>query len=311
LNLLAEKIYTVHMNNLIISNAAGAFSTILRYFSWMSVKEINKNSVNVFFDFQNKTDFRGNTYLNYSRASFSSVGRKRENLINHFFINLQSDNFPQNSIFIEQYPFEVTSVIENYPQHLLSYEGRGCNIEQYFNKNELEKVREKFNSHWNNLILSDELNKRIEFEFKSIFSQKSNILCAMVRYSDHYVGEFSYDEIIEQIKLEMVNFDKLLIITQINPLIYKLKDIFGEKCLYFEDRHRVDDYHTDWAGGRNVTMSDLELIKETQDCIIDVLAASKCDFLMGGASNMMLGALSFNKTLDFKIFNVLSNKIGR
>ena len=93
--------------------------------------------------------------------------------------------------------------------------------------------------------------------------------------------------------------------------ISKLKDIFGEKCLYFENRHRVNDYDTDWAGGRNVRMSDAELIKETQDCIIDVLAASRCNFLMGGASNMMLGALSFNKDLHFKIFNVLSNKIGR
>lgn len=299
------------MNNLIISNAAGTFSTILRYFSWMSIKEINENSVNVFFDFQNKTDFMGNTYLSYGSSSFSSVKTKRENLISYFFSNLPSDNFPHDSMFIEQYPFEVRHVIENYPQHLSLYEGRGCNIEQYFNQTELEKIREKFNHNWNKLTLSNELNSRIELELGPIFSEKNNILCAMVRYSDHYVGEFSYDGIIEQIKSEMINFDKLLIITQINPLISKLKDIFGEKCLYFEDRHRVDNYDTDWAGGRNVRMSDAELIKETQDCIIDVLAASKCNFLIGGASNMMLGALSMNKTLNFKIFDVLSNKIGR
>lgn len=299
------------MNNIIISNAAGTFSSILKYLSWISTKDINQNSLNVYFDFQNKTDFMGNTYLNYGSSYFSTVTTRRENLICHFFSNLPNTNFPEDSIFIEQYPYEIKHIIENYPEELLLYEGRGCNIEQYFNICELEKVRKKFNHNLSKLTFSDELNNRIQLEIDPIFSKKNNILCAMIRYSDHYIGEFSYDSIIEQIKSEMVNFDKLLIITQINPLISKLKDIFGEKCLYFENRHRVNDYDTDWAGGRNVRMSNTELIKETQDCIIDVLAASRCNFLMGGASNMMLGALSFNKDLHFKIFNVLSNKIGR
>lgn len=301
------------MNNLIISNAAGTFSSILRYFSWMSVQEINKENIKLYFDFQNKTDYLGNTYFSYGHREYSSVLSKqiKQNFINNLFKDFQVSEFPHNSTFVERYPFEMRSIIANYPEHLELYEGRGCNIQQYFNENELIKVREKFNYHWQTMPLSEQLLKRFETEFNSVVPTTGTVLCAMVRYSDHYVGEFSYLEIIEEIKKEMIKFDNLLIITQINPLIITLKEIFKEKCLFFENRHRVDNYDTDWMGGRNVKMSDSEFLKETEDCIIDVLAASKCDFLMGGASNMMLGALSMNKTLNFKIFDVLSNKIGR
>lgn len=307
-----KKTYTVLMNNLIISNAAGTFSSILKYLAWMSVQDENKETINVYFDFQNKTHNSGNSLLNYGSKKYSEITPIiNQNIFNVFFKNEIVENYPENSIFVEKYPYEMKDLILNYPNYLLKYEGRGCDILQYFDSLELNKIRKNLNNQWKKINLSENLLDRLKIETENLFNKNEKILCVMVRYSDHYVGDFSYQDIISEIKLEMINYDKLLIISQITPLINNLKDIFKERCLYFENRHRVDNYDTDWHGGRGIRMSDKDFIKETEDCMIDVIAASKCSIVLGGASNMMLGSLLINPDIDYKIFKVLHNKIGR
>jgi|LakMenE01Jun11ns_1017448.scaffolds.fasta_scaffold9951013_6 hypothetical protein len=301
------------MYNLIISNAAGTFSTILKYISWMCVQEKNRDTINLFFDFRNKTKVSGNTLLNYGTSDLNLINfsQTSENIFDMFFNIKNVGLYPYNSKYVEQYPYEIKNIIKNYPEHLIKYEGRGCDVKQYFDDSEIKKIRSEFNKQWERLDLSPNLKKRINVEVDPFFRNNHRILCAMIRYSDHYVGDFSYEKIFEEIDDKMKNFDKLLLITQLLPVVEILKEKYGNNLIYFENRHRVNDYKTDWDGGRNISMSDESFIRETEDCIIDVIAASKSHFVLGGASNMFLGALSINKDLNYKIFDVLINNIGR
>jgi hypothetical protein len=59
-----------------------------------------------------------------------------------------------------------------------------------------------------------------------------------------------------------------------------------------------------------VDVSNLDYEKEFINSFSDVFIASQCDFIIGGSSNMMLGALIINPNIKFKLFECLKNFNG-
>jgi hypothetical protein len=55
-------------------------------------------------------------------------------------------------------------------------------------------------------------------------------------------------------------------------------------------------------------MTDSDYSFEFKNAFFDVILASKSDFLIAGSSNMLLGALLMNPTLEFKLFSKANGK---
>jgi hypothetical protein len=290
---------------IIVGNAAGAFSSILKYFSWLEIEK--HNDISVYFHWQNKTKYSGNTLLNYS------LQRYNENLIqNNIFqeifsfneknCELYKKNFSDNAIYAECYP-------ENFKFNVpssLKYNGQGMHVAQY--KEDNTNIRLAFNEQWKKFNLSKKLEEKYTLE--KIPANKKT-LCVMLRCSAHYFGVFNIDSIINDIEstMEKEECEQLFVMTQVNPFLNKIVDHFGKHNCIIPDRIR-NETDSDWSGGKNIPMTDLEFLKETEDCIIDVLNASNCTHIIGGASNMFLGALCFNPKVKFTIFNTISDRNG-
>lgn len=290
----------------IVGNAAGAFSSILKYFSWLEIED--HNPVSVYFHWQNKTNYRGNTLLNYSLARYNE-NIIINNIFDRFFsldqknCDLHKQTFDFNTMYAECYPKNMNF---KYPSSL-KHDGQGLHISQY--KEDISDTRFAFNKQWKKFKLSESLQKKYiqeKFEFNA------RTLCVMLRCSAHYYGFFDMDSILKDIEFSMEKnqCDKIYVMTQVNPFLQKIINRFGiNRCIVPERLRNETD--SDWNGGHeNIAMTDADFIRETEECIIDVLNASNCNHIIGGASNMLLGALCFNPEVNFTIFNAVSDRNG-
>lgn len=78
-----------------------------------------------------------------------------------------------------------------------------------------------------------------------------------------------------------------------------------DRLIYFHRNYR--SMTTDWCEGLDENFS---FFKECLDSLTDIYIASQCDFLLGGASNMLLGALCMNLNLNFKLPEALKTADG-
>lgn len=293
------------INKVIVGNAAGAFSSILKYFSWLEIEKCN--DISVYFHWQNKTKYDGNAVLSYP------LQRYNENIIeNNIFQEIFSfnekncdfykKNFGHDTVYAECYPANFNF---KFPPSL-KYEGKGAYIAQY--REDISSTRLAFNDQWKKFNFSERLQKKYALE--KIESNKK-ILCVMLRCSAHYFGLFNMDSIISDIKstMEKEECEQLYVMTQVNPFLNKIVDYFGNHICIIPNRTR-NETDSDWNGGKNIPMTDVEFLKETEESIIDVLNASNCTHIIGGASNMLLGALCFNPKINFTIFNAVSDRNG-
>jgi hypothetical protein len=297
----------MNKKNIIVGNAAGAFSSILKYISWMEIEE--HNNCSVYFHFENKTINSGNCFINYSYQKYHK-NMINVNIFDQFFkyeeknCSLHSSAFNQNDIYVECYPYMVNLNLMH--SKTLRYNGQGMSIDQY--KNDISDIRQAFNKHWSKFKLSD----RLEEKYRSQkYVEEKKTLCVMLRCSAHYNGTFNFESIIHDIKQSMdKNYcEKLYILTQIDPFLQLIIKYFGkEKCYYPERERNTTD--SDWSGGKNIYMPDKKFISETEESIIDVLNASNCSHIISGASNMFLGALCFNPNIKYSIYNTLHDRNG-
>jgi hypothetical protein len=115
------------------------------------------------------------------------------------------------------------------------------------------------------------------------------------------------DLAVNQVKKLEKGFDAILILTKVGPCLERFQREFGEKLIY-PNRERTE-IDADWKGGdHSIQMSDIEYAKEFEEALLDVILASKSAFLIGGTSNMTLGALVFNPNLAFKSFTRANGK---
>lgn len=291
--------------NIIIGNCAGTFSTILKYLAWMVIEDIPENDISLQYHWANKTDFDGNTYYKYGNSKKENVYEPflyRPNIMSHLF-DFNQKPFGENyEEYVEDYPHNSLYLIKKCPEFLIKY--KGGDINQYFDNDFLHIIRNTYNYYWKNLKLSSNLSNRLDQELKILNDRK--ILTVMIRCSAHYLKtQLLLNSIIEEVKNKVKDYDKILLLTQVQEVFDAFTQTFGDLCV-FPERERISG-DIDWKGGRGICMPDEEYVKEVEDCLIDVFLASKTSHIMSGASNMVLGALSINPEVSFNIFDSLKD----
>lgn len=296
--------------NLIIGSAAGTFSTVLKYLSWMSISDILENQISLQFHWANKTDFNGNTFFNYGRIKKDQLHNdflSRDNLMNYLFKGQNLKPFSDFDEYIECYPHECIDVVKKFPDFLTKYNGGGWNVLQYSDNKYLPIIRNTYNHHWNTFKISNNTQSKLNEESKLISNKK--ILTVMVRCSAHYLEtDVLMNNLIQDVKNKMNDYDNILLLTQVQEVFDLFVKTFGNLCI-FPERERISG-DVDWKGGRGVCMSNEEYFQEVEECLIDVLLASQTSHVMSGASNMFLGTLVINPEITFDLFESLKQFNG-
>jgi hypothetical protein len=158
------------------------------------------------------------------------------------------------------------------------------------------------------------LKNHIENNIKLIPNPKKTV-AVFLRCTVHYSGIKEYlKNTIDELKVIMQNYDKLFLVTMIKEVIKELTDVFGDKIILLQDKNMVDTLNHDWSGvfvdNKYTPLEIDDYAKECVQCFTDVYLASTCDYILGGSSNMFLGALIINPTVKFKILDVFNNVNG-
>ena len=294
-------------SNVIVGNSAGVFSAFLNFFSWMSIAE--ENGLDISLHVTNKTNDWNNSSTTvenpYIRSSQFDKSKLENNiLLDIFESNVIKKEYPESFIYLEHYPELFTNSLENYPQYLFKYNGKGGMSISYQDRQHLEFIRQKFNEQWNKLSYTSRFDKLVKEEEKLVEGKK--VLSIMLRTIYHYVNpstgkvaseseaESFIQSVLKCVRDRINDYDSVLITTQNQPYIDAFVKEFGDACV-FADRKRFEDFN-DWRGvGKDAyELTDDEYRNEVEDCLLDVILTSKSNHILGTCSNMFMGALSMN-----------------
>lgn len=304
------------MNNLIVTNQSGLFSTLLGFFFWIHLVENNNTDINLRFHTKNKS---GPNEKKYYYGEIADSDSYPKNLLdgNNFFLNIFKSNqylnegeYPKEFSFTHLYPSDIEEVDDYISEPLRKYRGRGFYKNQYLETETLQVIRDSLNQGWNRFSLTDELSNTFNEE-KKIINQ--NTLCVMIRTSLHYDG-YGHNtnkiikSVIDDVKNKLENYDNVLLTTQVQPFVDEFKKVFGDRCVFPERPKRLPK-DMDWIGVSR-SMSDSDYIEEIKYCLLDVLLSSQCKHIIGSSSNMFLGALSINPSVDYSLVSDLTNFDG-
>jgi hypothetical protein len=293
--------------NVIVGNSCGVFSTFLNFFSWMSIAE--ENGLDISLHVANKTNDWNNSSTTVENPYIRSSQFDKSKLENNILLDIfESDvvkkEYPESFIYLEHYPELFANSLENYPQYLFKYGGKGGMSISYQDRQHLDFIRQKFNEQWNTLSYTPRFDKLVKEEEKLIEGKK--VLSIMLRTIYHYVNP-STGEVVSESETEsfiqsaikcvrdrMDDYDSVLITTQNQPYVDAFIKEFGDSCV-FADRKRFEDFN-DWRGVGKDTyeLTDDEYCSEVENCLLDVILTSKSDHILGTCSNMFMGALSMN-----------------
>ena len=299
-------------SNVIVGNSAGVFSAFLNFFSWMSIAE--ENDLDISLHVSNKTNDWNNSSTTvenpYIRSSQFDKSKLDSNiLLDIFESDVVKKEYPESFIYLEHFPELFTNSLENYPQYLFKYGGKGGMSISYQDSQHLDFIRQKFNEQWNKLSYTKKFQKRINQEEKLIRGKK--VIAIMLRNIHHYIdpstGRVAMEDdvhtfiqnAIKNVRNCMSDYDAVLLTTQNQQYIDVFSKEFGEDCV-FTDRPRFEEMR-DWNGkyhadiGKVISeMTDEQYRIEVENCLLDVILTSKSDHILGTGSNMFLGALSMN-----------------
>ncbi len=294
-------------SNVIVGNSAGVFSAFLNFFSWMSIAE--ENGLDISLHVTNKTNDWNNSSTTVENPYIRSSQFDKSKLENNILLDIfESDvikkEYPESFIYLEHYPELFTNSLENYPQYLFKYNGKGGMSISYQDRQHLEFIRQKFNEQWNKLSYTSRFDKLVKEEEKLVEGKK--VLSIMLRTIYHYVNpstgkvaseseaESFIQSVLKCVRDRINDYDSVLITTQNQPYIDAFVKEFGDACV-FADRKRFEDFN-DWRGvGKDAyELTDDEYRNEVEDCLLDVILTSKSNHILGTCSNMFMGALSMN-----------------
>lgn len=249
-------------------------------------------------------------------------GREQENLWEIFFDqpNIITNENNRN-LSINHYRFMNKNLIFNDIDKILplykKYDGNLWNRFDLFYESDFKNLRNEYNKAWNLIKIKDTITKEIKNYEKDF---KGKILGATVRIPLHYtfdkpegiplsnkIKPEEYYELIAEEIIEEYNknkYDKIFICCDVKFFIDLMLEKLGDDKLIYTSYNRVTNLNGDWNEKKLSFKDEYKLI------IIDSLLLSKCDYIMGGSSNIFLGTLFINNNVDFKIFNVLKNLYG-
>ncbi len=286
---------------LVLGNFAGVFSNLLKLICW-SIKL--KEEDTILFYYTNKSDNNNPRVLPFHDYT-NDMSRIFFYKYFEYPTGCSLESFHQANQFEMGFP-EISK--ESLPSFVHPYSNGFivCSAALYKDPN-LPQIRQLYHEH---------MKKRLQFtplmqEFihddlyfiKTLQAQGKRVLAVFIRWTNHY-GSYDVDTLFQEIQEISKSYDYVLPITQIYPFFQRIVALLGDKCIQFPRKYLPDNL--DWCR----PMSDEEMEEEFRCAIRDVYLASQCDCVLGGSSNLFLGALLWNPAVSFKVFDELSNKNG-
>lgn len=283
---------------IIIPNLHGFFSNYLRVLSYMIC---NNNELLIVFFF--------NIYLtnidpSLANAKLANINFEQyENIWEIMFkpicaYSKESLNDPTNTI---GWIYPVKNYVYPYPINL--FNNYVMNSAEIYYSEHMPAIRNIYYQQYIKIQWSDYLIEYVKA--KNNITQPDKTLAVFIRFPGHYnkYNNNYIEPIITELQELMKNYDFLYLVTNIEPYIVLLKEIFGDKIILFENK-RIVPFIGDWVVGKP------DLFKEYIDCFTEVYLASLCKFAIGGSSNMFMGCLIMNPRLEFKLFESIKNENG-
>jgi hypothetical protein len=286
---------------LVLGNFAGVFSNLMKLIGWsLTVNEEDS----ILFYYTNKGENDSPRVLPFQDYA-KDINRIFFYRYFEFPANCSLDSFLQTNRMEMGFPEieknALPECLQAYPNGFIS-----CSANVY--KDPLfPQIRNVYHEH---------LTKRLPFTplmtsflqnyldvIRAFQASGKRILAVFLRWTPHF-GSFDSDNVFQELKQIAPNYDYILPITQLYSFYEETLKLFGEKCISFPRAYLKDN--VDWCR----PMSDDEYEDEFRCAIRDVYLASQCDFLLGGPSNLFLGALIWNPSVPFKVFDELSSKNG-
>lgn len=265
---------------IIVKQAYGFFSNFFKVLNSMIVADKTEHQINVIMT--EKTNY---------------------NIWDKMFIQSKVIDSLHIHEFFNRYPNNNENGLNKFPYPLNLFNGyifMNCNI--YTNEH-LQKIREIYHHYFTQLIWSDTLKNYVN---QRMISNPSKTIAVTIRIPRHYgqstKNEYIYS-IIDELKELSKDYENILLLTQIKKYKELIINEFGKKVIWLECN--LVDEDADWVDTPN-----LDYEKEFFNSFTDVYIASQCDFIIGGSSNMMLGALIFNPNIKFKLFECLKDFNG-
>lgn len=288
----------------ILGNFAGVFSNVCKFLLWSILL---KEEDTLLFYYTNKglqnDNHRVLPYHEYEKE----LGRIFFYKYFEFPKGHAIDSFLSLSSFEMNYPSiqssNLPTCLQPYPNGFVF-----CSPNVYKDPH-FSEIRKLFHEHiQRRLQFTESFRNVIEEEaepIRRLQAQGKKILAVFLRSTSHF-QHYNTTAVFEEIQEVMKDYDYILPITQIGPFLKQTYDMFGERCIVFKDRIYFSE-DKDWI---QRLYTDEEFEVEFKNAILDVYLASQCDFIMGGSSNMFLGALFFNPTVPYKMFQELKGKDG-
>lgn len=282
----------------IITNWAGFFSNFLKYIAWTLCYE-NEKIIFHFVDTIEKTE-KSKTMNTISTITPNLL--YKENIWDIMFIKKEEysledlngqaceTNFPR-----EGYPSPLNKINNGYIY---------CNANIYRHEH-FQQIREIYYGETQKLTLTPYIKEYIHKNSKALLYPEETI-AVFIRFPGHYndKNDNIYDIISEvEILLDKHNLSYIYLVTMVDEYIKVFMDKFKNKVIMFGNK-RLTNIKMDW-------IDDIQDYKqESIDCFSEVYVASKCKFAIGASSNMLLGCLFLNPTMEFKIFDTTANSHG-
>lgn len=286
---------------LVLGNFAGVFSNICKFLTWCLV--LKEDDI-VLFYYANK--FRENQNPNVLPYEDYETDLKRNFFYKYFSYppGCDSSTFFQKTQFEMHFPTIEQSKL---PSFLQSYENAFIFTKPslYFDPN-FPLIRN---------LYAENLQKRLSFTpyMRSFFEDElsmiqmiqaegKKVLAVMLRTTVHYPDNYRPQSVFDEIHEIQTEYDYILPLTQVKPFYNYLIETYRNKCIFLA-RNRLDEDQDWWFNTTDYYFED-----EFRMAIADVYLASQCDFIISGASNMLLGALFFNPSIPFKLYKELETK---
>jgi hypothetical protein len=287
---------------LVLGNFAGVFSNLCKLLTWSLIL---KDSDSILFYYTNK----GNENDNVRVLPFQNYGEDTKRIFFYKYFEYPEgcslESFYERDRFEMGYPSISNEAL---PSFLQKYPGGFffCNPKLYLDP-DFPAIRHLYNAHLQKrLRFTESMKAYIEKDLsviRGVQQQGKKVLAVFLRSTCHF-RNYNVDAVFSELRYVMKDYDYIYPVTQIGAFLQRCIQEFGNKTLVFERRYLNQD--VDWT--RPMSDEDFEL--EFRDAIADVYMASQCDFIMGGSSNMFLGALFFNSQIPFQLFAELADKEG-
>jgi hypothetical protein len=261
---------------IIIINKYGFFSNFLKVLHWNIYSKKTKDIIIVYFS----------DYIN----------SKTENIWDKMFLyNFEYKlNDINNSKKYFNYPHQLGYKCDN----ILDKEEIYGSVKIYYNSI-FNDLRILFNNSYKDLKWTKFLENYVS-ERNIIKTDKKTIAVAIRTYRHYRDTDSSFIyKIMEELSIITKYYDEIFLLTNIKEYHNMIIEKFKNKVIFLEKK--LLNEHTDWDDVH------INLEKEYLDSFTDVYLASRCNFFIGGPSNMMLGTLFINPNLQFKIFDCLKN----